>query len=233
VSLAFFCAGANIAQQYAPHATQAGAYVIDLSSHFRMHEDIPLCVPEVNGEVLDELAPTIIANPNCSTAQLVLVLAALHRAQPIERVHVATYQSVSGAGKRAMDQLRADLNQNPPTKNPQSLAFNVIPKIDVWLDNGESKEEWKMRVEIAKILDPEIKVSTHCVRVPVLVGHSEAVFVRFREKMPLAKAQTLIKQEPACVLVEDNYITPIECEGRDEVFVSRLRQDPNDDHALQ
>ena len=233
VDLAFFCAGAKIAEQYAPRAAQAGALIIDLSSHFRMDEDVPLCVPEVNPEALSAIPRNIIANPNCSTAQLVLVLAALHRAKPIARVMVATYQSVSGAGKKAMDQLCDDLKQDSTPRSPASLAFNVIPKIDVWLDNGESKEEWKMRVEVAKILDPNIKLSTHCVRVPVLVGHSEAVFARFHDKITPEEACAILAETSGCQLIRDGHITPIECEGKDDVFVSRVRQDPNDDRALQ
>ena len=237
MDLVFFAAGAAVAQEFAPKAAEAGAIVIDNSSHFRMDPDVPLIVPEVNGDLLkgDELkknlARNIIANPNCSTAQFVTALAPLHRVKKIERVHVATYQSVSGAGRAAMEQLMEDVSSQNP--RPSSLAFNVVPKIDALLDNGETKEEWKMRVETAKILDPKIKVSTHCVRVPVLVGHSEAVFIRFAQKMNVAEAKEILRHAPGCALVEEDYATPKECEGLDPVFISRLRQDPADENGIQ
>ncbi len=235
-SLAFFSAGGEVAKNYAPKAAEAGAVVIDNSSHFRMHEEVVLCVPEVNGDELKKLSNKkskgfIVANPNCSTAQLVLALAPLHRAKKIERAFVATYQSASGAGKQTMVQLVEDIKNN--TKSNQSLAFNVIPKIDAWRDNGETKEEWKMRVEVQKILDDDIAISTHCVRVPVLVGHSEAVFLRFAEKITPKEAGEILQKAEGCVLSSQEYETPIECEGKDEVFISRLRQDPNDEKAIQ
>ncbi len=232
VRLAFFAAGAAVAREYAPRVAESGAIVIDNSSHFRMDEDVPLIVPEVNGDLLARgFARNIIANPNCSTAQFVTVLAPLHRAKKIERVHVATYQSASGAGRAAMDQLMDDVrNEN---SSSASLAFNVIPKIDVFLDNGETKEEWKMRMETAKILDPKIKVSTHCVRVPVLVGHSEAVFLRFAQKVSVAQVKDILSQAAGCVVVEEDYATPKECAGRDPVFVSRIRPDPSDENGMQ
>ena len=232
MSLVFFAAGAAVAQEFAPKAADAGAIVIDNSSHFRMDPDVPLIVPEVNGALLKQnLARNIIANPNCSTAQFVTALAPLHRVKKIERVHVATYQSVSGAGRAAMEQLIEDVDAK--NNAPSSLAFNVVPKIDVFLENGETKEEWKMRVETAKILDPKIKVSTHCVRVPVLVGHSEAVFLRFAQKMNVAEAKEILRHAPGCALVEEDYATPKECEGRDPVFISRIRQDPADESGIQ
>ena len=232
MSLVFFAAGAAVAQEFAPKAAEAGAIVIDNSSHFRMDPDVPLIVPEVNGALLKQnLARNIIANPNCSTAQFVTALAPLHRVKKIERVHVATYQSVSGAGRAAMEQLIEDVDAK--NNAPSSLAFNVVPKIDVFLENGETKEEWKMRVETAKILDPKIKVSTHCVRVPVLVGHSEAVFLRFAQKMSVAEAKEILRHAPGCALVEEDYATPKECEGRDPVFISRIRQDPADENGIQ
>ena len=232
MSLVFFAAGAAVAQEFAPKAAEAGAIVIDNSSHFRMDPDVPLIVPEVNGALLKQnLARNIIANPNCSTAQFVTALAPLHRVKKIERVHVATYQSVSGAGRAAMEQLIEDVDAR--NNAPSSLAFNVVPKIDVFLENGETKEEWKMRVETAKILDPKIKVSTHCVRVPVLVGHSEAVFLRFAQKMNVAEAKEILRHAPGCALVEEDYATPKECEGRDPVFISRIRQDPADENGIQ
>ena len=232
MSLVFFAAGAAVAQEFAPKAAEAGAIVIDNSSHFRMDPDVPLIVPEVNGALLKQnLARNIIANPNCSTAQFVTALAPLHRVKKIERVHVATYQSVSGAGRAAMEQLIEDVDAR--NNAPSSLAFNVVPKIDVFLENGETKEEWKMRVETAKILDPKIKVSTHCVRVPVLVGHSEAVFLRFAQKMNVAEVKEILRHAPGCALVEEDYATPKECEGRDPVFISRIRQDPADENGIQ
>ncbi len=232
VRLAFFAVGGAVAREFVPRVASSGTVVIDNSSHFRMDPDVPLIVPEVNGAVLEQgFARNIIANPNCSTAQFVVALAPLHRVKKIERVHVATYQSISGAGRAAMDQLVEDIDSK--NHQPSSVAFNVVPKIDVFLENGETKEEWKMRVETAKILDPEIKVSTHCVRVPVLVGHSEAVFIRFAQKMSVGEAREILRTAPGCALVEEDYATPKECEGRDPVFISRLRQDPADENALQ
>lgn len=230
VRLAFFSAGGEIAKTFASLAAAAGAVVIDNSSHFRMDEDVPLCVPEVNREVLRSVPRGIIANPNCSTAQFVVALAPLHRVKKIERVFVATYQSASGGGKPVMNQLLTDVKNG--TQGRDSLAFNVIPKIDKWLDGGESKEEWKMRSETAKILDPAILVSSFCARVPVMVGHSEAVFVQFAEPMTPTEAKAILQKAEGVVVSEQDYETPIECEGRDEVFVSRLRQDPNDPKGL-
>ena len=238
IDIAFFAAGSAIAKDYAPRLAQKGALVIDNSSFFRQKEDVILCVPEVNGALLHQKRQSnIIANPNCSTAILVCAIAPLHRARPIERLYIATYQSISGAGYQKMADLCSDLAkkndgaQNQPA-NPKSLAFNVIPKIGQWCGDGESEEEQKMRQEMAKILDPDIKISTHCVRVPVLVGHSEAVFIRFSSPISLDEAQAVLASAQGVRLLDD-FATPLDCEGVDDVLVSRLRIDPNDNHSLQ
>lgn len=230
VSLAFFAAGSEVAEKYVPLAARAGAKVIDNSSHFRMSDGVPLCVPEINGDVLKNMKGNIIANPNCSTIQFVLALAPIHRAKKIERVFVSTYQSVSGAGVRSVNQLKLDIENK--VRNSESLAFNVVPKIDKWLSGGENKEEWKIRVETAKILDPEIIVSSHCVRVPVLVGHSEAVFLRCKEKITPEEAKEILQGSAGIIVSKKEYETPLDCEGKDEIFISRVRQDPNDENAL-
>jgi aspartate-semialdehyde dehydrogenase len=236
-------AGAKPAAAFAPRATEAGAVVIDNSSHFRMDEDVPLVVPEVNGEAIaDYTAHNIIANPNCSTIQMVMALKPLHDLAPIKRVVVSTYQSVSGAGHEAMDELfnqtRAIYVNDPieKTKFPKQIAFNVIPHIDVFMEDGGTKEEWKMIVETKKILDPGIEVSATCVRVPVFIGHGEAVHVEFESALSDDEAREALRAASGIAVVdhraEEGYVTPEECAGEDLVYVSRIRNDASVKHGL-
>ena len=240
VDIALFSAGGAISKEYAPKAGAAGAIVIDNSSAFRMEDDIPLIVPEVNGHVLeaylkDQDRRNIIANPNCSTAQMVVALKPLHDEFGIKRVVVSTYQAVSGAGKNGMDEL---FNQtrgvyvNEPARPEQftkEIAFNAIPHIDVFLDNGFTKEEWKMTEETKKILDPAIDVVAHCVRIPVFIGHSEAVFIECEKPMNEDRARKVLDAADGVVVIDhradEGYVTPKECAGEDPVYVSRMRQD--------
>lgn len=241
--IALFAAGSGPAKEYAPKAAAAGCIVIDNSSLYRMDPDVPLVVPEVNPDAIDGYtARNIIANPNCSTAQLVVALKPLHDAAMIKRVVVATYQSTSGAGKAGMDELfaqsRAIFVGDPvePKKFTKQIAFNVIPHIDSFLDDGSTKEEWKMVVETKKILDPKIKLTATCVRVPVFVGHSEAINVEFEMPLSVAKAQSLLREAPGIMLVDKRedggYVTPVECVGDYATFVSRVRKDPTVEHGL-
>jgi len=217
--------------------------VIDNSSAWRMDPDVPLVVPEVNGEaVLGYGAKNIIANPNCSTAQLVVALKPLHAAAGIRRVVVSTYQSVSGAGKAAMDELWTQtkglyVNDAPTPENfSRQIAFNVIPQIDVFMEDGFTKEEWKMREETKKILDPAIELVATCVRVPVFVGHSEAVNVELDEALSVEQARELFREADGVVLIddpeEDQFITPIDCVGEWASYVSRVRLDPTVENGL-
>lgn len=243
VDVVFSSAGGKISADFVPRATAAGAVVIDNTSHFRMDPDVPLVVPEVNPQAIaDYKKRNIIANPNCSTIQMLVALKPLHDIAKIKRIVVATYQSVSGAGKEAMDEL---FNQSRKffvsdgianEVFPKQIAFNVIPQIDVIMDDGGTKEEWKMVVETKKILDPAIKVSATCVRVPVFIGHAEAVNVEFESEISphealsawsRAKGVTIIEKES-----EMEYITPAEIAGEDNVFVSRLRADSSVDYGL-
>jgi aspartate-semialdehyde dehydrogenase len=241
--MALFAIGSEATRKYAPIAAAAGCTVIDNSSLYRMDPDVPLIVPEVNPEAIDGYkARNIIANPNCSTAQMVVALKPLHDAARITRVVVATYQSVSGAGKQGMDELfeqsRNIFVGDPaePKKFTKQIAFNVIPHIDSFLDDGSTKEEWKMVVETKKILDPKIKVTATCVRVPVFVGHSEALNVEFAEEISAAKAQSILREAPGVMLVDKRedggYVTPVECVGDYATFVSRVREDPTVDSGL-
>ena len=241
--IALFAAGSGPAKEYAPKAAQAGCVVIDNSSLFRMDEDVPLIVPEVNPEAIDGYGQrNIIANPNCSTAQLVVALKPLHDIAPIKRVVVSTYQSVSGAGNAAMDELFTQtravfVNDELKRENfTKQIAFNVIPHIDVFMKDGATKEEWKMVVETQKMLDPGIAMTTTCVRVPVFVGHSEAVSVEFDSAIDLDTARAALEAAPGVLLVDrredEGYVTPIECVGEYETFVSRLRVDPTVAHGL-
>jgi aspartate-semialdehyde dehydrogenase len=241
--IALFAAGSGPAREYAPKAAAAGCVVIDNSSLYRMDPDVPLVVPEVNPDAIDGYArKNIIANPNCSTAQMVVALKPLHDAATITRVSVATYQSVSGAGKEGMDELfeqsRAIFvgDQTEPRKFTKQIAFNVIPHIDVFLDDGSTKEEWKMVVETKKILDPKIKVIATCVRVPVFVGHSEAVHVEFAREIGAAQAQDILREAPGVMLVDKRedggYVTPIESVGEAATYVSRVREDPTVENGL-
>jgi len=241
--IALFAAGSGPTKEYAPKAAAAGCVVIDNSSLYRMDPDVPLIVPEVNPDAIDGYkARNIIANPNCSTAQMVVALKPLHDAAKIKRVVVSTYQSVSGAGKAGMDELfeqsRAIFvgDQVESKKFTKQIAFNVIPHIDVFLDDGSTKEEWKMVVETKKILDPKIKINATCVRVPVFVGHSEAINIEFEDEISAQQAQDILREAPGVMLVDKRedggYVTPIECAGDGATYVSRVREDPTVDNGL-
>jgi len=235
--------GAKVSAEYSPKAAKAGAVVIDNTSHFRMDPDVPLVVPEVNPDAIAGFTKKgIIANPNCSTIQMGVALKPLHDLAGLKRVVVATYQSVSGAGKEAMDELfnqtRAIFVNDPvqPGKFTKQIAFNVIPHIDDFMDSGETKEEWKLMVETKKILDPKIKVTATCVRVPVFVGHGEAVNMEFERPVTVEEAREALKDAPGVVVVDrrndEGYVTPEECAGEDAVYVSRIRDDATVDNGL-
>jgi aspartate-semialdehyde dehydrogenase len=241
--IALFAAGSSATKDYAPKAAAAGCVVIDNSSLYRMDPDVPLVVPEVNPDAIDGYAKrNIVANPNCSTAQMVVALKPLHDAATIKRVVVATYQSVSGAGKDGMDELfeqsRNIFVGDPavPKKFTKQIAFNVIPHIDSFLDDGSTKEEWKMVVETKKIMGSKIKVSATCVRVPVFVGHSEAINIEFENELSAADAQKLLRDAPGVMLIDKRedggYITPVECVGDGATYVSRVREDPTVENGL-
>jgi aspartate-semialdehyde dehydrogenase len=234
--IALFSPGGAVSAVYAPRAAAAGCVVIDNTSHFRMEPDVPLIVPEVNPDALAGFRErNIIANPNCSTIQMVMALKPLHDLALVKRVVVATYQSVSGAGRSAMDELfdqtKGIYETRPPEPRllPKQIAFNVIPHIDKWMADGSTKEEWKMAVETKKILDPTIEVSATCVRVPVFVGHAEAVNVEFEHEIDLDEAREALADFEGVLLVDDpedgGYVTPVECVGEFGVFVSRVRRD--------
>jgi aspartate-semialdehyde dehydrogenase len=235
-------AGGAIAKEWAPKIAAQGCIVIDNSSAWRMDRQVPLVVPEVNADALNDIPKGIIANPNCSTAQLVVALKPLHDLFTIKRVVVSTYQSVSGAGKEAMDELfrqtRAVFVADPVevAKFTKQIAFNVIPHIDVFLDSGVTKEEWKMAVETQKILDPDIQLTATCVRVPVFVGHSESVNIEFEKPVTAEKARAALRAAPGILVVDKRedggYVTPIECTGEDATFVSRIRKDPTVENGL-
>jgi aspartate-semialdehyde dehydrogenase len=242
--LALFSPGAAVSKIHAPRAAAAGCVVIDNTSQFRMDEDVPLIVPEVNREALEGFRErNIIANPNCSTIQMVMALKPLHDLAVVRRVVVATYQSVSGAGREAMDELFEqtkgifETRMPEPKHFPKQIAFNVIPHIDVFLDDGSSKEEWKMAVETKKILDPAIEVAATCVRVPVFVGHALAANVEFEHELSVDAAREALYEFEGVLLIDDpangEYVTPAECVGEYGVFVSRLRKDPTVPHGLQ
>jgi aspartate-semialdehyde dehydrogenase len=241
--IALFAAGSGVAKDYAPRAAAAGCVVIDNSSLYRMDPDVPLIVPEVNPDAIDGYVKrNIIANPNCSTAQLVVALKPLHDAATIKRVVVATYQSVSGAGKEGMDELftqsRAIFVGDPvePKKFTKPIAFNVIPHIDVFLDDGSTKEEWKMVVETKKIMGSKIKLTATCVRVPVFVGHSEAINIEFENEISAKQAQAILREAPGVMLIDKHedggYVTPVECVGDSATYVSRVREDPTVENGL-
>ncbi len=241
--IALFSAGAAVSLQYAPIAAAQGCTVIDNSSAFRMDPDVPLIVPEVNPDAIAGYTrKNIIANPNCSTAQLVVALKPLHDAATIKRVVVATYQSVSGAGKAGMDELFEQSrnifvgDSNSPVKFTKQIAFNVIPHIDAFLDDGSTKEEWKMVVETKKILGSKIKLTATCVRVPVFVGHSEAVNIEFEREISADEARAILREAPGVMLVDKRedggYVTPVECVGEYATFISRVREDPTVDNGL-
>ena len=241
--IALFSAGGGPAKEYAPKAAAAGCVVIDNSSYWRMDPDVPLIVPEVNPDAIDMYSrKNIIANPNCSTAQMVVALKPLHDAAKIKRVVVSTYQSTSGAGKAGMDELfeqsRAIFVGDPvePRKFTKQIAFNVIPHIDVFLDDGSTKEEWKMVVETKKILDPKIKLVATCVRVPVFIGHAEAVNIEFEEPITADEAREILRHAPGCLVIDKReaggYVTPYESVGEDATYISRIREDPTVDNGL-
>ncbi len=234
--IALFSAGSKISEKYGPIAAKSGTVVIDNSSFWRYHDDVPLIVPEVNPDAVKDFKKRgIIANPNCSTAQLVVVLKPLHDVAKINRVVVSTYQSVSGAGNAAMEELFNQtkgifVNQAAEPENfTRQIAFNVIPHIDVFMDDGYTKEEWKMLSETKKIVDKNIQLTATCVRVPVFVGHSEAVNIEFEKSISPEKARSILRKAPGVMLVDDpedeKYITPLECVGDYATFVSRVRVD--------
>ena len=242
--IAFFAIGSDATKVYAPKAASQGCVVIDNSSLYRYDPDVPLVVPEVNAEAVDGYkARNIIANPNCSTAQMVVALKPLHDRAKIKRVVVATYQSVSGTGKEAMDELWNQTKgmfvpgqEVAPKVYPKQIAFNVIPHIDVFLDDGSTKEEWKMVAETKKILDKSIKLTATCVRVPVFVGHSEAINVEFEEPLDWQEAQEILREAPGILVVDKReaggYITPVECVGEYATYISRIRQDSTVENGI-
>ena len=241
--IALFSPGAAISAVHAPRAAAAGCMVIDNTSHFRMDPDVPLVVPEVNLDALKKLGRRrIIANPNCSTIQLVMALAPLHDLFTVKRVVVATYQAVAGAGKEGMDELfsqsKGSFVGDPitPQQFTKQIAFNVIPHIDSFMEDGFTREEWKMSVETRKIMGADITLIATCVRVPVFIGHSEAVVAEFEETVDLETARAVLRAAPGVVLHDHHedggYVTPLECAGEDATYVSRLRLDPTVENGL-
>jgi aspartate-semialdehyde dehydrogenase len=242
--IALFAVGSDATKIYAPRAAAAGCIVIDNSSLYRYDPAIPLIVPEVNADqIFMYKNKNIIANPNCSTAQMVVALKPLHDRARIKRVVVSTYQSVSGAGKEGIDELWNQTKgiyvpgqEVAPRKFTKQIAFNVIPQIDVFMDSGETKEEWKMVAETKKILDPKIKVTATCVRVPVFVGHSESINIEFEEPLDWEEAQDILREAPGVLLIDKRepggYITPIECVGEYATYVSRVRQDSTIENGI-
>lgn len=242
--MALFAIGSDATKTYAPKAAKAGCVVIDNSSLYRYDPDVPLIVPECNPQAIHDYAKkNIIANPNCSTAQMVVALKPLHDRAKIKRVVVSTYQSVSGAGKEGIDELWDQtksiynpVDNKPPKKFTKQIAFNVIPHIDVFMDDGSTKEEWKMVAETKKILDTSIKVHATCVRVPVFVGHSEAVNIEFEEFLDEDEARDILREAPGIMVVDKRedggYITPIECVGDFATYISRIRQDSTIENGI-
>jgi aspartate-semialdehyde dehydrogenase len=243
IDICLMSAGSAASKEWSPRIAAAGAVVIDNSSCWRYDADVPLIVPEVNADaVVNFRKKGIIANPNCSTAQLVVALKPLHDKATITRVVVATYQSVSGAGKEAMDELFAQtksvytLEEVAARKFTKRIAFNVIPHIDVFMEDGFTKEEWKMVAETKKILDPKIKVVATCVRVPVFVGHSEAVNIEFADPISADEARDILRNAPGCLVIDKRepggYATPYEAAGEDATYISRIREDPTVENGL-
>ncbi|WP_424929097.1 aspartate-semialdehyde dehydrogenase [Amaricoccus tamworthensis] len=242
--MALFAIGSEATKKYAPIAAKAGCVVIDNSSLYRYDPDIPLIVPEVNPDAIEGYAKkNIIANPNCSTAQMVVALKPLHDRATVKRVVVSTYQSVSGSGKEAIDELWNQTKglyvpgqEVEPSVYPKQIAFNVIPHIDVFMEDGTTKEEWKMVAETKKIVDPKIKVTATCVRVPVFVGHSEAVNLEFEEPLDADEAREILRESPGILVVDKRedggYVTPVECVGDFATFVSRIREDATIENGL-
>ena len=243
VDICLMSAGGAVSKEHSPKIAAQGAVVIDNSSTWRMDPDVPLIVPEVNADAIAGFRKKgIIANPNCSTAQLVVALKPLHDKARIKRVVVATYQSVSGAGKEAMDELFSQtkavftLEDTTSKKFPKRIAFNLIPQIDVFMEDGFTKEEWKLMMETKKILDPKIKLVATCVRVPVFIGHSEAANVEFEEPISVEEARAILRNAPGCVVIDKHepggYVTPHEAAGEDATYISRIRTDPTVDNGL-
>ena len=242
--IALFAVGSEATKIYAPKAAAAGCIVIDNSSLYRYDPDVPLIVPEVNADAIHGYSKKhIIANPNCSTAQMVVALKPLHDRARIKRVVVSTYQSVSGAGKEGIDELWDQTksiynptDNKPPKKFTKQIAFNVIPHIDVFLEDGSTKEEWKMVAETKKILDPSIKVTATCVRVPVFVGHSESINIEFEDHLDEAEARDILRESPGIMVIDKRenggYVTPVECVGDYATFISRIRQDSTIDNGI-
>lgn len=242
--IALFAVGSEATKKYAPRAAKAGCIVIDNSSHYRYDPDVPLIVPEVNADAIFGYSKkNIIANPNCSTAQMLVALKPLHDRATIKRVVVSTYQSVSGAGKEGMDELWNQTKgiyvpgqERAPKKFTKQIAFNVIPHIDMFMEDGQTKEEWKMVAETKKILDPKIKVTATCVRVPVFVGHSEAINIEFEEHLDEEEARDILREAPGIMVIDKRedggYITPVECVGDFATYISRIRQDPTIDNGI-
>jgi len=242
--MALFAVGSEATKKYAPKAAKAGCVVIDNSSLYRYDPDIPLIVPEVNADAIHDYSKkNIIANPNCSTAQMVVALKPLHDRATIKRVVVSTYQSVSGSGKDGMDELWDQTksiynptDDKPAKKFTKQIAFNVIPHIDVFMDSGDTKEAWKMMVETKKIVDPKIKVTATCVRVPVFVGHAESINIEFEEHLDENEARDILREAPGIMVIDKRedggYVTPVECAGDFATFISRIRQDSTIDNGL-
>ncbi|MCQ0986504.1 aspartate-semialdehyde dehydrogenase [Jiella marina] len=243
VDIALMSAGGNISKEYSPKIGAQGCVVIDNSSAWRYDQDVPLIVPEVNADAVTGFTKkNIIANPNCSTAQLVVALKPLHDAATIKRIVVSTYQSVSGAGKDGMDELfeqsRAVFVADPIEKKKftKRIAFNVIPHIDVFMEDGSTKEEWKVMAETKKMLDPKIKVTCTAVRVPVFIGHSEAVNIEFEKPITADEARDILREAPGCLVIDKHedggYVTPFESAGEDATYISRIREDQTLDNGL-
>ena len=243
VDIALMSAGGDISKTWSPKIAAKGAIVIDNSSAWRMDPGVPLVVPEVNANAVSEMKKGIIANPNCSTIQMVVALKPLHDRAKIKRVVVSTYQSVSGGGKKCMDELWEQTKSvfHPqatfkPYNFPKQIAFNVIPQIDVFMEGGDTKEEWKMKAETMKILDPSVKVSATCVRVPTFVGHAEALNIEFEKELSADEARSILRESPGLLVVDKRedggYITPIECVGEYATYVSRIREDSTQDNTL-
>jgi len=242
VDIALMSAGGDISKKFSPKIAEAGAIVIDNSSAWRMDPDVPLIVPEVNADAVMDFKKGIIANPNCSTIQMVVALKPLHERAKIKRVVVSTYQSVSGGGKKNMDELWLQTkgiysnDEFQPVNFTKQIAFNVIPHIDVFMDGGDTKEEWKMKAETKKILDPSIKVTATCVRVPTFVGHAESLNIEFENEITADEARALLRESPGLMVVDKQedggYVTPVECVGEYATYVSRIREDSTQDNTL-
>jgi aspartate-semialdehyde dehydrogenase len=244
VDICLMSAGGSVSKEWSPRIGAQGAIVIDNSSAWRYDSDVPLIVPEVNADAVAGFSKkNIIANPNCSTAQLVVALKPLHDKAKIKRVVVATYQSVSGAGKEAMEELFSQtkavyqIDEIEPKKFTKRIAFNVIPHIDVFMEDGYTKEEWKMVAETKKMLDPKIKLTATCVRVPVFVGHSEAVNIEFENPITADEARDILRNAPGCLVIDKRenggYVTPYEAAGEDATYISRIREDATVENGLQ